>query len=737
MKLFIGLLLVTCVSLNTTAQNTLSGTVTNQDGTPLFATVYLPSLEKGAATDLDGIYTISQIPNGTYNVIYSSLGHATQSIRLAFQDKQSIIHEVILLESAVEMEEVILSTPFHRLQSDNVMKVERITTESLTTGGAISLAQGISNIAGVSTLSTGMGIGKPVIRGLSNNRVLTYAQGVRLENQQFGDEHGLGIAGAGVESVEVIKGPASLLYGSDALGGVLYLNPELFAVSGEFNADASTSYFSNTLGTMNTVGLKTSGEKIKFLLRATYSSHADYQTAEALRVTNSRYSEYDIKSGLRFQNSIWKTTLRYNYNRSNIGIPEEITIQTTSRDLLLPFQEIDNHILSWANTVFLLNSSLDIKLGYTFNDRREFEDSRNEAALRLKLNTFSYDLKYNLPELGKFETIVGVQGMFQNNKNFGEEILIPNAEKVDFGIFATSHYHLKKVDLQGGLRLDTRSITTEAARDPMEFNFIPSLDRNFTSFNAALGAKVDLTKNLLIRLNLASGFRAPNLAELTSNGVHEGTNRYETGNAELDSEQNIQTDLSLEFRNEHIEVFANGFYNTINNYIFITPTGIMLEENFVFNYVQNDAALYGGEFGFHLHPHPLDWLHLESSFETVVGELKNGGDLSLIPANNLRNTLHFDLKEGQLLKENSAFLTLQNTFDQNRVSDFETISKGYNLLSAGVKTQLAWDKISCQLALNVTNLTNESYIPHLSRLKVDGIAGIGRNYSIHLKIALN
>lgn len=736
MKLFIGLLLATCVSLNTTAQSTLSGTVTNQDGTPILATVYLPALENGAATDLDGNYSITQIPNGTYNVIYSSLGYATQSVRLAFQDDQSIIHKVILLESAVEMEEVILSTPFHKLQSDNVMKVERITTESLTTGGAINLSQGISNIAGVSTISTGTGIGKPVIRGLSSNRVLTYAQGVRLENQQFGDEHGLGISAAGVESVEVIKGPASLLYGSDALGGVLYINPELFADSGEFTADAATSYFSNTRGTMSTLGLKSSGEKFKFLLRAAYSSHADYQTGETMRVTNSRYNDYDIKSGLRFQNSIWKTTLRYNYNRSNIGIPEEIGEQTTSRDLLLPFQEIDNHILSWANTIFLRNSSLDMKLGYTFNDRREFEDSPNEAALRLKLNTFSYDLKYNLPDLGKFETIVGVQGMFQKNKNFGEEILIPNAEKVDFGIFATSHYHLEKVDLQGGLRLDTRSITTEVARDPMEFNFIPSLDRNFTSFNAALGAKVDITNNLLARLNLASGFRAPNLAELTSNGVHEGTNRYEIGNAELDSEQNIQTDLSLEFRNEHFEIFANGFYNTVNNYIFLTPTGEVLEDNFVFNYVQNDAALYGGEFGFHIHPHPLDWLHLESSFETVVGELKNGGDLSLIPANNLRSTLHFDLKEGQLLKENSAFLTLQNTFDQNRVSDFETTSQGYNLLSVGVKTLLDWDKISCQIVFNVNNLTNETYVPHLSRLKVDDIAGIGRNYSVRLKIDL-
>jgi iron complex outermembrane receptor protein len=576
-----------------------------------------------------------------------------------------------------------------------------------------------------------------VIRGLSGNRVLTYVQGVRLENQQFGSEHGLGINEAGIESVEVIKGPASLLYGSDALGGVLYFNPESFAASGNLSADASTSYFSNTLGVSGNAGVKTSGERFKFLLRGAYASQADYKTGDDKRVTNSRYNEYDLKSGLRFQNSTWKSTIRYNYNRANIGIPEAIEAQTTSRNLLLPFQELDNHILSWANTLFFGKSSADVKFGYIFNDRREFEDSTNEAALRLKLNTFSYDLKYNLPEIGKFETIVGVQGMFQKNKNFGEEILIPNTEKIDFGIFATSHYHLDKVDFQGGLRLDTRSITTEPARDPMDFNFIPALDRNFTSFNAALGAKVDISQSLLTRINVASGFRAPNLAELTSNGVHEGSNRYEIGDPGLDNEQNLQTDVSLEYRNEHFEIFANGFYNAVNNYIYITPTGAVLEENFVFSYVQNNAELYGGEFSFHLHPHPLDWLHFESSFETVTGKLKEGGNLALIPANNLRNTLHFDLKEGVLLKESSAFMTLQNTFDQNKVGEYETRSKGYDLLSLGVKSQLEWDKITCRLAFSITNLTNETYVPHLSRLKVDHIPSIGRNYSVNVKLALN
>ncbi len=146
------------------------------------------------------------------------------------------------------MDEVILSAPFDKLQSENVMKIESKSMETLKKAGAPTLMQGISNIPGVAEITTGTGIGKPVIRGLSGNRVLVYTQGVRLENQQFGNEHGLGMNDSGIESVEVIKGPASLLYGSDALGGVLYLNPEKFAYQGETKVDVSQSFFSNTLG---------------------------------------------------------------------------------------------------------------------------------------------------------------------------------------------------------------------------------------------------------------------------------------------------------------------------------------------------------------------------------------------------------------------------------------------------------------------------------------------------------
>lgn len=719
------------------AQNTLTGTVTAENtGEPILATIYIPKLEKGTTSDFDGNYELQNISNGRYDVVFSALGYGTVSRKINFENNQTISENVQLAESAVEMEEVIISTPFHKLQRENVMKVERISTDELNSSGAVTLAEGIKNIAGVEIISTGTGIGKPVIRGLSSNRVLTYTQGVRLENQQFGDEHGLGINEAGIESVEVIKGPASLLYGSDALGGVLYLNPEKFAPSGETHADVSSTFFSNTLGSSTNLGVKTSGKKLSFLARGSFSSFSDYKSGAGYRVTNSRFNEKDLKAGVQYQGSTFKSNLRYNYNRSNIGIAEEIGDQTKAKKPELPFQEIDNHILSLDNKFFMKNSSLDVKAGFLFNDRREFEDDLDSPELRMKLRTFNYDVKYHLPEFGKLETIVGIQGMFQSNKNEGEEILIPDAHTTDIGVLATSHYHLEKIDLQAGMRFDSRKINSEAGRENTDPDYIPALERTFNSFTAALGAKVDFSDALLARLNLASGFRAPNLAELTSHGVHEGTNRYEIGNADLKTEQNLQIDLSMEYWNEHVEFFVNGFYNAVNSYIFLSPTDGTIDDYKVYNYLQDDATLYGGEIGFHLHPHPLDWLHFESSFETVTGRLKNKEYLPLIPANSLRNTFRVDFKDGKSRKDSSVFITLENTFDQTNNSHFETRTGGYSLLNAGIETSFKLENLLLKIGVNGTNLFDKGYVSHLSRFKPEGIFNTGRSVNLNLKLAI-
>ena len=598
------------------------------------------------------------------------------------------------------------------------------------------LAEGITNIAGVESVSTGNSIGKPVIRGLSSNRVLVYTQGVRLENQQYGDEHGLGINAAGIESVEVIKGPASLLYGSDALGGVLYLNPERFANANNSAADASIDYFSNTRGYSTNAGYKASSNGFKFLFRGSLTEHSDYNTNQ-YRVTNTRYREQDFKAGFGYQASRFKTEFRYNLNNAKLGLPEGIGIQSTNRTPLLPYQNIDNHIFSSKSTLFFEDSSLEVVFGYIYNNRKEFEEHHHnededeheeeeisEAALNMKLKTFNYNIKYSLPKLGKFETIVGVQGMNQTNTNYGEETLIPDATTNDFGVLATSHIHFETVDVQLGARYDHREIA-----------LANNLNRSFNSFNGAFGFKTDIFNKVTARINLATGFRAPNLSELASDGEHEGTNRYEIGNINLTNEQNFQIDLALEYKNEHIEFFANGFYNKINNYIFLNPDDSTIDGDPVFFYEQQNATLYGGEFGFHLHPHPLDWLHFESSFETVTGKLDNDDYLPLIPANSLTNIVRVEFNL-ETIENSYAFVKLRSTFAQNNTNPFETSSEAYNLLSVGIGGSLKVFNNEVNVTLSATNLLNAEYIHHLSRLKPDGILNMGRNVNIGLTYTL-
>ena len=728
MKIFIKLLFLLAV-LSANAQNSISGKITDKNTNPLSKVeVYAQEIHKGTTTNEDGTYLLNNVPKGKIKITFTYLGYKSVTKTIEINSKNDTLN-VQLEESSFEMDEIIISTPFNKLQSDNVMKVERLTAESMKKLGATTLSEGITNIAGVSQISTGTSIGKPVIRGLSGNRVLVYTQGIRLENQQFGGEHGLGINDAGIESIEVIKGPASLLYGSDALGGVLYLNPEKFASENKDEVNFSQRFFSNTLGSNSSIGLKTSKENWKFLARGTYAFHSDYQIPTSERVTNTRFNEKDFKTGVSYSKNKFTSEIRYNFNRSNLGLPEDgVAEQSKSTTILDPYQIVDNHILSTHNHFFFGDSKLDLDLGYTLNDRQEFEEG-DVAALRMKLKTYSYNAKYHFPKIGNLEILSGVQGLHQTNTNFGEELLIPDATVNDFGFFTTTNYSWSNSVLQAGIRFDNRNIITarhEIAHEN-EIHVYNAIDNSYNSFTTSLGFKTLFSEFFTTRINLASGFRAPNLAELTSNGMHEGTNRYEKGNNDLTNEKNFQIDISLEYKTEHFEFFANGFYNQLNDYIYISPTGEIEDGNPVFNYLQQNAKLYGGEFGFHLHPHPIDWLHLESTFETVIGEQNNGDYLPLIPANTWKNTFRTEFNIHDWLQEGYTFVGLQSTFAQNNVSIFETTTPGYTIVNIGFGGDVILGKTKFTTSISVNNLLDEKYIHHLSRLKADEILNQGRN----------
>jgi iron complex outermembrane receptor protein len=606
----------------------------------------------------------------------------------------------------------------------------------------------MESMTGVSQVGTGIGIGKPVIRGLRGNRVLVYTQDVRLENQQYGDEHGLGVPESMIEGIEVIKGPASLLYGSDALGGVVYFNPLKFTTGNSFRSYLDQSFYSNTHGTNTSLVIKKSYDKWKFIVNAAHIAHSDYKMGNSTRVSNTRFTEKVVGGAAGFSNDLLSTVLRLSTTQTKVGIPEEIGIQETNKTPLLPYQDLSTHIASLNTLFFFGKSKLATVFGFTQNIRKEFEDHHDHSteqkdeihipAMNARLNSSSYNLKWHMPQMGDLETILGIQGMFQKNQNSGEEILIPDAETNDVGLYVTSFYQWKNTSLQGGLRFDSRSIKTAEYTDihEGEIHHVPALKKKYNQFTASAGIKTLLPFDISTRLNLASGFRAPTIAELTSDGVHHGSLRFEKGNAVLKSERNLQLDLVLEHATDHIEFFVNGFYNKVFDYIYISPTGETEDDFPVFEYLQGDAQLYGSEFGFHLHPHPLDWLHIRSSYEMVIGELGTTSFLPLIPAHQWRTTLKTEFKSGKFLKNPFLSLSFNKTFDQNKISEFEESTSGYGLWNLSWGNTIKKKGVTLELSAHVNNIADKKYVSHLSRLKPSGMLNIGRNVMVKLNISI-
>jgi len=539
-----------------------------------------------------------------------------------------------------------------------------------------------------------------------------------------------------LQLLQVIKGAASLLYGSDALGGVLYFIDERYARHNTIETFVQTKFLSNTLGSINNAGLKIHKGKLKFNLFGTYSSQADYQTPNFDRAFNTRFDERNIKSSFGFNTKNWISSIRYSYLQNNYGIVKDAThTSPTQRNFILSFQTIDNHNLSFENIVFTGNSKLNLTLGYTNNYRKEFEDDSNNQALGLKLNTFTYNLKWYSPTYkDRFDFIIGSQGMAQNNKNNGEEILIPDAKTTDLGAFALGNLDFNKLRFQVGIRSDYREINTkQMVTDEGSF---PAFNNTYNGLTFSGGAvyKMEKTK---FRANISSGFRAPNTTELLSDGVHHGTNRYIKGNFNLANENATQIDFTFDYQDEHFSFSVNPFYNTIQNYIFLSPTDTVIDNSPVFEYIQTNAFLYGGELGLHYHPHKIHWLHLESNLSTVLAEDKSGNALPLIPQTKINSTIRAEINHKGKVQLKNVFVQNIYKFKQNRTGLFETVTNDYSLINIGLNLEIQTMNNPVEITTGIRNILNTKYTDHLSRFKTLEIPNQGINFYIGLKVKLN
>ena len=718
----------------------IQGTIldsTNNKGIP-FAFIHLMDINSGTVADEHGHFQLSSSLPFPINIKITALGF--EGVILALDSTQMTEPLTISLSpSHFELEEVNITVAAASNQKYQISNVESKTIEELSEVVSPNLSEAITNISGVYNNSTGNGIGKPVIRGLSGSRVITSLNGLRIENQQWGGDHGMGLSELGIAQIDVIKGPSSLLYGPDALGGVIHLSDEKYTSPGNFEANYASQFESNSLTFKNTIGIKTAIAKFRINAFAYYNTAADYQLPNGEYLVNSRWQEGAGKIALGYNRKNWVMNLRYNYNRSFIGLPghthdsivDYSTFRSTQqqRAWILPLQQINSHFTLLENSFFLEKGVLKIATGFSTNHLQEFEEKVTIPGINNRLNTYSYHVKYNYKWNKNMHLISGIQGQNQMNNNLAnaDEILIPNAFILDNGIYSILNWNKNTWEIQAGVRYDYRILESTVS-----FNAVPPSAFNFQGVNFSAGA-VKKSKIIVLRTNISSGFRPPNLSELMSYGVHHGTSRFEIGNINLKSEYATQADFSVEIAQEHLSIIANPFVNRISNFISISPSGTIQEGVPVYHYIQSPTAwLIGGDLGLHYHPHFLHQLHLESSLSYLEATDQNGTPLSLIPQARINTSAKLQFKSKQFVQLQNLSVQHLYFFAQRQTAAFETSSPAYQLLHIGGKLKFNF-KQQLFLKFGIRNILNEKYIDHLSRLKGIQAEAPGRNFYLGLK----
>ena len=788
------------ISVCAQKQTSLSGKITDQkSGVPLpGVSVYFPDLHVGTVTDISGRYHIKDLPKMEVMVEISFIGykHLAEPVNLSTISTK----DFVMNEAATELNEVVvtgLSKSAQRNRTSSPIMV--ITPVQLKQMGTVNIIDALATQPGISQITTGAGISKPVIRGLGYNRVLIVNDGIRQEGQQWGDEHGLEIDEYGVSRVEILKGPASLAYGSDALAGVINFLPAPVLPEGTIRGNFLTNFQSNNGLFGGSLNLGGNQEGIVWDVRYSNKAAHAYKNKYDGYVFNSGFKENNF-GGMIGISKFWgyshlnfsmynltpgivegeRDTITGQFVKSVSGIngAEDEVVATEadfkSYNSFVSYQKIHHYKMVSTNNFIFGNSALKTIIGWQQNQRQEYEEvlEPKEYGLYFYMNTLNYDARYSLTTKNYINLSFGANGMYQNSLNKGVEFLIPDYNLFDIGVFALAKKSWYKWTLSGGLRYDLR---TEHGKDLwLDENDnktntpVANSEQVFSAFNSkylgisgSIGATYQFNDKFYTKFNLSKGFRAPNIAEISANGVHEGSVQYIIGSATLKPENSYQIDYSLGLNSENITAEANLFYNNVTNYIFLEKLNSVAGSDSLtngyqtFKYTSGNAHLYGGEISINIHPFSLDWLHFDNSFSYVHSVQVNQPDsmryLPLTPAPKLHSELRATAnKLGGKFKNAYVKIGVDKYFKQNYFYEAfgtETATPGYTLLNAGLGADVSSKKkVLFSIYISANNLTNIAYQSHLSRLKYldennatgrKGVFNMGRNFSFKLIVPID
>lgn len=751
--LFVFLLVVFIITSSKAQNNSLKGMVISENVPLDYANVTILDLKIGVATNSKGEFELKSIPDGVFTVEVSILGFETRSEKLSFKGGQVLKKNFEMKPSDMLLDEIVVVDIQSGLSTRTPYSIAKIDAKGIEKKGNPSGIMGlVMDDPAVYGAEMGQGIVKPFIRGLGFSRVVTIYQSAKIENHQWGADHGLGLNDLGVGSIDIIKGPASILYGSGALGGVLLVKDD----ESYFNTINLTGNIGSTFNSISN-GYRTHfslGKSFKdgFFMAtdAAYENHADYKDGSGRLIGNSRYNNANFRFHVGVNKKHFSNKLSYTFLNQNLGIisdeemEEGMSMATTRNDrtMQLPFQKVSDHIISYRQTTQHGLWDTALSVSYQINERQEIEENFNEVDLGLKQSHLFFNARVSHQTTKNFKNTFGVQGSFIHNQNLIEakEILIPDAKSNDMGIYYMANLELGDYFLQGGIRYDVRAVTADAsAQNLIDYGFIlpgnpenRKLTRDFSGFTGSLGVSRKINQENTLKFNLSTGFRAPDLAELFSNGPHPGTNRFEQGNADFEREQSYQMDLNWLYTSPMFRTSLALFGNSVENFIFFTDTNTINEEGLnVWGFLQTKALLYGTEMQFGYHPFSDNSLSFTATLNIVRGkDLDNNRNLTFIPANNYSFRTDFKPFKGQ---STMTFFQFRMVDRQNLPGLNEEVTPMYALMNAGVSHEFAVQKNQIVVGLTGNNLLNRTYVDHMSILRAFSIPHAGRNIMMNLQ----
>lgn len=773
------------LTLSISSFGQISGTVFDENNSPLpnAAIIVLPDSLQGI-TDENGRFAFEDVAPTQHTLYTSYVGYLTDTTTVTIvNDARSNI--TISLEQDPEILETVVISEEHAKQEE-ILSTEHVHEEFIHKNLQGTFAKSIEKLPGISAINVGVGIAKPVIRGLSANRIIVNHQGIKQESQQWGNDHGLELDQYDVERVEIVKGPGSLQYGSDGLGGVINIMPGKILPENTVRGSVLGVHKTNNdhWGGSAHVGANVHN----WFVNARYSINdfADYKVPASTfvyntfdlpilnnRLKNTAGNEENITFSAGVSKKWGITRILYSHYALEaglfsgaVGIPRSyaLTDDGNYRDLDVPRQEVDHYRLSLNQTFFFGSDHLAFDIGFQRNHRREFsepefhsiplsqlDDPNDKLALELTLETFSISGHYERILPSDWKNIIGFNAQWQDNNRGGFEYLLPNFKTFRGGLYSIIDKEINDRWLvNGGLRFDMGHNETQFAKqyvwDSNE-NIVDSLisiatDDLFYNWSASIGSNLRLADDRwVLKANLGKSFRVPYPAETVSNGIHHGTFRHEVGAPDLKTEHGYQLDVSANWTFEKFKGSLSYYFNYFDNYIYLGPTfpaqfSRLPEAGQIFQYRQDDAIYTGFELQW-------DWdvmsnVEVQQAVDFVQSyNPKTSLALPFTPQPAIRTNVVYSPKLFSWMEDLYIDLGHQYHFAAkggSRIDRSERATPAYQLWEAGLGTTLHIGGQELRIKCQVQNMFDTRYLAHLSRYRIINVPEQGRNVVLTVRV---